>query len=233
MIRFMICDVNVELCSKLSAVLHTLYDPCTVEYIYGPDALEVSLLHDSGGADILLTEIELRGRNSIEIIMRCMKESSPLQVIYMTQNMEYCTDVYDTRHSGFLIKPLKLQPLKHTIDRSIEQLRKKKKNSIAVQRGSNLYIVESSSLLYAENHGRILKLVTDTEEIEAYEKIGTFVYKLDQRFCHCHKSYVVNMDHVCRFCGDSFIMDDQTEIPVSQSKRKEIRQKFLDYMRKE
>ena len=67
MIRFMICDTDPEFLNKLAATLHNNFDPCTVEYMYGPSALEVSLRSDSGGADVLLTEIELRDQSSISI----------------------------------------------------------------------------------------------------------------------------------------------------------------------
>ena len=61
MIRFIICDTDTDFLGKLAIALHHNFDPCSVEYMYGPSALEVSLRSDSGGADVLLTEIELRG----------------------------------------------------------------------------------------------------------------------------------------------------------------------------
>ena len=99
MIRFAVCDTDVDFAGRLAATLHRLYDPCKVEYMYGPDALEVSLCAAPGSSDVLLTEIELRERSSIDIIGHRMKESSPLQVIYLTSKMEYCTAVYETRSS--------------------------------------------------------------------------------------------------------------------------------------
>ena len=81
MTRFMICDTDTEFLDKLATALHNNFDPCSIEYMYGPSALEVSLRSDSGGADVLLTEIELRDNNSISIIAKYLKESSPLQII--------------------------------------------------------------------------------------------------------------------------------------------------------
>lgn len=75
MIRFMICDTDTDFLGKLAIALHHNFDPCSVEYMYGPSALEVSLRSDSGGADVLLTEIELRGYNAISIIAQYLKES--------------------------------------------------------------------------------------------------------------------------------------------------------------
>lgn len=215
---------------KLAAALHHNFDPCSVEYMYGPSALEVSLRSDSGGADVLLTEIELRGYNAISIIAQYLKESSPLQIIYMTPKIEYCTEVYETRHCGFLLKPIRLERLVRDVQRALRLLEEKKAKGIVVQRGSSLHILLPQSLLYAESHGRVLKIVTDSEIIETYDKMDHFSFQLDKRFLQCHKSYLVNMERVKRYCGDSFLMVNETTIPISQSRRKTVRQQFLDYM---
>ena len=134
MTRFMICDTDVEFLQKLAGVLHQLYDPCTVEYMYGPSALEASLAADAGGADILITEIELRSKSAIDIIERNLKPSSPLQIIYMTPKMDYCTEVYRTRHCGFLMKPVQKQMLKRDIARATKLLEMRKEHGIVIQK---------------------------------------------------------------------------------------------------
>ena len=225
----MICDTDPEFLNKLAATLHNNFDPCTVEYMYGPSALEVSLRSDSGGADVLLTEIELRDQSSISIIAKYLKESSPLQVIYVTSKMEYCTEVYDTRHCGFLIKPVDKERLLHDVRRAIRLLDARKSNGIVVQKGSQIHILSPRSLLYVESHGRVLKIVTDHEELETYDKMTDFLFQLDKRFLQCHKSYLVNMEQVKHYYGDSFLLSNGTSIPISQSKRKIVRQQFLSY----
>lgn len=230
MVRFMICDTDTEFLDKLAAALHKEFDPCSVEYMYGPSALEVSLRSDPGGADVLLTEIELRNKSAIDIIAAHLKNSSPLQVIYLTSKIEYCTEVYDTRHCGFLLKPVQLKRLVRDVKRAIRILDHRKRVGIVVQRGGEFYIVEAPSLLYMESRGRVIRIVTDEEILETYSKIDSFSYQLDKRFCQCHKSYLVNMERVKRFCGDSFLMENGDSVPVSQSRRKEVRQQFLNYM---
>lgn len=230
MIRFMICDTDAEFLNKLASALHRNFDPCTVEYMYGPSALEVSLRSDSGGADVLLTEIELRGYSSISIIAQYLRESSPLQVIYMTSKIEYCTEVYDTRHCGFLLKPVNLERLLRDVRRALRLLESRKASGIVVQQGGGFHILSPQHLLYVESHGRVLKIATDSEVLETYDKIDHFSFQLDKRFCQCHKSYLVNMERVKRYCGDSFLMCDGATIPISQSRRKTVRNQFLNYM---
>lgn len=230
MVRFAICDTDTVFLDKLAAVLHREFDPCSIEYMYGPSALEVSLRADPGGLDILLTEIDLREENAIQIIKTWLRSSSPLEVIYMTANIDYCTEVYESRHCGFLLKPLQLEKLLRDVRRAIQLLERRKQNGILVQKGGGYHIVSPLSLMYLESRGRMVRFVTGEELLETYGKIADFAYQLDKRFLQCHKSYFVNMERVRRFYGDGFLMENGAVIPISQSRRKEAREQFLGYM---
>ena len=230
MTRFLVCDTDTDFAGRVAAAVHRMYEPCTVQYMYGPDALEAALRTNSGSGDILLTEVELRGRSSIDIIGRYLKASSPLQVIYITGQIEYCTQVYETRHTGFLIKPVSVDLFQRAVDRALEALKRAKAACVAVQRGGVIHMVSAVSLLYVESRGRVVHLVTDEEELESYDKLDRLTAQMDGRFLQCHKSYVVNLDRVRQFRGDSFLMENGVRIPISQSRRREVRQRFLAYL---
>lgn len=231
MIRFMVCDTDTAFAGRLGGILHQCFDPCSVEYLYGPSALEASLQADPGGADILITEIDLREKNAIDIVARSMRDSSPLQVIYMTTRIDYCTEVYKTRHSGFLVKPLRIDTLRQSIQWALEMLKARRDMGIVLQRNSQIYVISPQSFLYAESSGRMVVVVTDAERLEIYGKLTDLTTQLDRRFIQCHKSYLVNMERVRRYIGDRFLLENGIVIPISQSKRKTVRETFLSYTR--
>lgn len=228
--RFMVCDDDVAFVEKTAQMLHELYEACSVEHMYGPEALEASLREDSSAADVLLVDIELRSKNSIELIRRYLKPSSPMQVIYVTGYIHYCSEVYDTKHSSFLVKPLKPESLQHAVELAYRSLERDQKSGISIKTNGGIRIIYAPSLLYVESHGRCLSLVTDGERIETYEKLKDFQKGLDKRFVICHKSFLVNLDHVRQFCGNSFLMEDGTIIPISEAKRKSVREYFIRYI---
>lgn len=231
MLRFGICDTDTQFLSKLADALHRLFDPCKVEYMYGPLALEVYLQSDKAvDVDILIVEIELRQQNAIGLVSRYMEENSATQVIFMTSKIEYCTEVYEARHCGLLLKPIQVKSLERDVKRALMLLKQAKESGILVQKNGTAHIVRAASLIYVESHGRIIKVKTDTETLESYEKVSDFIYRLDGRFLQCHKSYVVNMDRVSKFQGESFLMDNGVVVPISQSRRKDVREHFLKYM---
>ena len=65
--------------------------------------------------------------------------------------------------------------------------------------------------------------------METYEKMKNFAELVDRRFLICHKSFLVNMDRVKQYRGDSFVMDNGQVIPISPTKRREVREIFARY----
>ena len=52
------------------------------------------------------------------------------------------------------------------------------------------------------------------------------------RFLRCHKSYLVNMDHVKRMEKTSFIMDDGRRIPIGRTYQKICREAVFGHVTK-
>lgn len=222
MTRFAICDTDIDLVGEIADSIRKQYAPCTTQYMYGPDALEAFLDANPGSVDILITEIDLRGKNSIDIISRYYTSTLPLQIIYLTKNINYCTDVYRTRHVDFLIKPVTMPMLDQAITRALEALGLSKRKGVCILCNGNTYLLDFSSLVYAESHNRIIRVVSLHRSFEMYGKLADFCARLDTRFLQCHKSYVVNLDFVSQFCRDHFVLNSGDVIPISQSRRKVV-----------
>lgn len=228
--RFIVCDDDPQFVEYIAQTLHELYDRCTVEHMYGPDALEASLRMDAGSADVLLADIQLRSRSAIQIIQKHLKPSTSMQVIYISGYINYCTAVYDTPHSSFLVKPVSREELKKAVDRAFASLELSRATRIPIKISNATSMVSQDELIYAESSGRRIRIVTAQEELETYSKLSSLAQLLDGRFLICHKSFLVNMDYVKLFSGTSFLMNDGTEIPISQTKRKSVRQSFFHYI---
>ena len=120
--------------------------------------------------------------------------------------------------------------VRHAVEQAYCSLGHDQEAGVSVKTKGGIRIIYIPSLLYAESHGRCLQVVSTQEKVETYEKLGDFAQELDRRFVICHKSFLVNMDHVRQYCGTHFIMDNGAEIPISQTKRKTVREQFTRYM---
>ena len=48
-----------------------------------------------------------------------------------------------------------------------------------------------------------------------------------KEFVHCHRSYLVNLQHVSAITRTELIMDNGTQIPISRSSYKAVNQAFI------
>jgi two-component system response regulator LytT len=81
-------------------------------------------------------------------------------------------------------------------------------------------VIPYCDIVYIEIQSHYLQLTlyqsTDKPEIRA--RLRDFAAALPQSlFCQCHRSYIVNLDHIRRFTRDSLTLSNHDTIPVSQT----------------
>ena len=78
-----------------------------VDIISGVTTFEALMASDDR-IDIFITDIDLGEGNpsGIELVRRYFPAGSPTKVIYISGHVEFCTSVYQTEHTYFLLKPI-------------------------------------------------------------------------------------------------------------------------------
>ena len=71
---------------------------------------------------------------------------------------------------------------------------------------------------------RKVRIHAGAEEIEAYASLSDLSAELPASFIQCHKSFLVNMDHVKELKADSVVLSSNQVVPVSQKRRKFVRE---------
>ena len=72
--------------------------------------------------------------------------------------------------------------------------------------------------------------ITVDEEYQLLSTLKEFAAKLaDFHFICCSSSFCINMKYVTDFQKDIITLNDKTELKVSRSKKKEVKQALLDY----
>lgn len=113
------------------------------------------------------------------------------------------------------------------------QLRKQDKK---IEKKKTLWIktlnkkIYFSDILYIESNGKNVIVHTKNEITYHFlSKLSQVETELDQRFLRCNRSYIINMESVMNVKTD-FIMENGETIPIKVRKRKEIKDKYYNYM---
>lgn len=196
-----------------------------IEHVVDAESLTARLAEEPA-IDVLVMDIELGSEdaNGIDLVKRYFPAGCGTQVIYVTGFVEYCTSVYRTEHLYFLVKPFAQDDLDDALSRAFERLEADASKPLSVRLGSRVVLVEPSRISYIESDRRKVRIHAGAEEIEAYASLSDLSAELPASLIQCHKSFLVNMDHVKELKADSVVLSSNQVVPVSQKRRKFVRE---------
>lgn len=165
--------------------------------------------------------------NGISMAAEVNRKWKKCQIVYLTNYLFYATEVYETEHVYFVLK----EQFEGKIHEIFEKLRHNMEQSVKkylfTEIGGNEISLAADDIRYFERSGRETKIVTNWGIYIIREKIGDIYERLSQvDFVRCHHSYIVYLPAIRELLKDEIIMEDGTQILVSRSYRKSVKQGF-------
>lgn len=155
------------------------------------------------------------------------------QVIYVSGYLEYAPMVYGTDHVWFLAKPVEPARLDEALGCAISRLDTARTRALALTAaGGRTVRVDPANVTYAESrrHKTQVHVLGAGDALEAGGSLDRLAALLPSTFVRCHKSYLVNMDHIGEFSRDELTLSDGERVPVSQRRRKEALERFVAHV---
>jgi len=191
------------------------------EYLKRGGMVDVALM------DIMLGEGEPTG---IDLVRRFFPAGSAAQIIYLSKHIEYCTEVYRTEHVYFLMKPLDREEFDFALDKALASVEASRSRALIVHSKGTIRRVDPARICYLESDRRKVSMHLMDETIQTYASIGKMADSLPKCFFQCHKSFLVNMNYIVELKKDCVLMASGEKVPVSQKRRKQMKDAFLDYI---
>lgn len=173
--------------------------------------------------DLIFLDVELPGVSGLEML-----ENSPAlpQVIFATANKDYAFDAYQFEATDFLKKPITKIKFEGSVSKAVAKAGetstkrdKDKPNYIFVKSDGRLVRIMIEDILYIENVGDYVKVVTNNGSHVTYNTMRAVDGKLSEYdFYKVHRSFIVNLSKVVDIEDNSLVIG-QTVIPISRSNR--------------
>ncbi len=109
-------------------------------------------------ADIALVDIDLGQDLPSGIDLVRDTASNKTQVIYVTGYVDYVSDVYETAHVGFLIKPVDQARLDAALARAVKQLDQDATTDFVVRTSGQTLRIAPERVVYIESNRRKLQI---------------------------------------------------------------------------
>lgn len=233
MVNITICDDSPAygeiLEHKIRTCMRDLDMEYTLSYFNDLNGLEEGIKKNQ--TDILFLDLMINGRNSADWVSAFQK-STNVQIIYMTSYPEEAYSISETEHTYYIIKNhLTPDILKSAIVKALQKLSKKDPNLKIIRFGSKSYTVNLQNIVYIETFNNNISIhMINAQVLKIYMPLSRFSENLPPYFLQCHKSFMVNMNHITSYEPHKFTLFTGDTVPIPVKKYKYVIQKYTDYI---
>lgn len=234
MVNIAICDDNEIFLKHFSASINMLMKKTDEDYrvftLSNKSELMKLLKSQGGTINILFMDIDFGDADGITLAKHINIDYPNIIIVYVTAYVEYAKNICMSKFMNFLTKPVNPEQLKYVLNEALCSVDKQKSSVVYLNSLGKTVCIELDSIKFIESNKRkaIFHIADKAEEF--YYKISDLPNILGKDFVRCHKSYIVNLEHIRKIESYNIILDDNTQIPLAQKKYKEIRECYFNYI---
>lgn len=230
MIKIAICDDEPVMCEqleqKVASVLKRWKESfqitrCTnaVQFLYGPMDY-----------DLIFLDIQMPNLDGIRLAKQLREKSFEGVLIFVTVLTECMLDAFEVEAMDYLCKPVDEKRLERALMRSLKRLRQKEERSLSVQTMNWCRNIKLRDIYYCEVVNRKIYLHLKDGVLEYYGKIKEVERQTAPDLIRCHRSFLVNPEHLREYKDGQAILENGERVPVSKSSHALFMKKMMEYM---
>lgn len=194
-------------------------------------AEELLFNYTRGCFDVLLLDIQMIGEDGISLAKRIRSFNDDAGIIFITAVSDYVFDGYDVGAVQYFLKPVNENKLFECLNNFREKAPEKKKILLENDNGSTAVAVDD--IIFIEAFSHKIKVVLKDDTLFINESIGSIEQRISDDFYKCHRSYIVNINHINSIKKYDAVMDNGSIIPVSRRIYNDFNNAFIAFYRRQ
>ncbi|MEG0494332.1 MAG: LytTR family DNA-binding domain-containing protein [Clostridia bacterium] len=210
-----------RLCHQLALAIQALNISAEVETFETAEQLLKAA--DQTYFSIFFLDILLPGLSGMDAALKLRQLGNYAPVVFTTVTRDYLAQSYTVWAVHYLVKPIEEGDVQEALTRALRVLDIKEKTlEITVARHTEY--IPYSDIYYIEGNNRNCLIHTRTGTCNPYNSVQGMLLALDDsRFCHSHRSYIINLDHVLTVLRGKVAMRDDALLPIRRGADDEVR----------
>ena len=183
--------------------------------------------------DIVFLDIQMEGMNGIEAARGLREKNANLGVgdtvlVFITGIKDYVFDALDLYAFQYLLKPIDERKFAEVLERAVREAAKKKERRVLFIKSRNLTL-DQSEILYIESRAKKVEIHTKgaAQAIEIYAAMDELEGQLGENFYRCHRAYIVNMDCITEYDGESITLTNGDRVYLTKKKYGEFVKAYM------
>lgn len=182
--------------------------------------------------DLIFMDIYMPEITGVEAVEFIRQKDKDVYISFCTTSVDHALDGYRLNVERYLEKPVRTDDVIEVLERARSRRVTTKRRCISL--GKNSGLIDNEDIVFAEqnNHtvyihllnGELLHRTATLDNLSA-ELCGT-------NFFRCHKSYIVNFDHVENIDRSIYVfeMKNGEKVPIKQREFPQICESFNEYV---
>ena len=233
MYRLAVCEDETETREALQAlckeILTELGVAHTLAVFSSAEALETAL-RNGAVFDLLCLDILMGGKSGMELAREVREYDNKVSILFITSSEEHLKEGYSVRPIQYLFKPVQREELSQALKVDLTVCHQPK--ALTLRSAGRTAALPLEDILYIESSNHAVHVRT------ADGASQTFWFSLSEieqllppgRFCRCHNSFLVNMEHVAEIGRRMVTLTDGSTLPVSRSCYDATQNQFVRYL---
>ena len=224
--KIAVCEDNAEDRMLICGYIHDYmtrhsYEAEIIPFTNGEALLKA---FPSESFQLLFLDIYLPGISGIETAKKIREMDQHCKLMFITTSPDFMAESFTVQTSDYVIKPIKRENMDRTMTVFYDALeRSSRKIEVPIGRGGNVGIA-LSKIEYIEAFGKLTVFSMHESVVETQLTISEVEDMLGgEPFLRCHRSYIVNMNHVKDIYDDSFQMKNGASVPLPIRNRRELK----------
>ena len=184
------------------------------------------LLASGKGFDIVFLDIQMEGMNGIEAAKKLREQQEDTVLAFITGIKDYVFDALDLYAFQYLLKPIDEDKFAGVLERAVKEAVRKKERHVLFIKSRNLTL-DQSEILYIESRAKKVEIHTVRQAIEIYASMDELERQLGEEFYRCHRAYIVNMDCITEYDGESITLTSGDRVYMAKKKYGEFVKAYM------
>ena len=176
--------------------------------------------------DIVFLDIQMDGMNGIEAARNLREQQGDIVLIFITGIKDYVFDALDLYAFQYLLKPIDEDKFVEALERAARETVRKKERRVLFIKSRNLTL-DQSEILYIESRAKKVEIHTVRQTIEIYGAMDELEGQLGEEFYRCHRAYIVNMDCITEYDGESITLTGGDRVYLTKKKYGEFVKAYM------
>ena len=166
--------------------------------------------------------------DGIELAYKLRSESNNAYIVFTTDSSEYVFEGYNVSALNYLLKPVEYDKCRAVLDK-VRKLTAERKYYLC-KTSDSLIRIPYEEILFIEMYSHNATINTHSGKYITRKTMSDILSELDSEiFMKCHKSYIINIQHISSISQKCIILSNNTSIAASIKYATDINKMYVKH----